>query len=205
MALKLDMSKAYDGVEWSFLRAMHCMGFASRWIDLVMTCVSTVRYKVVHGGHVFICPSRGIHQGDPLSTYLFIICVEGLSASIQKFEANRHIQGCHVAHRAPSITHMFFADDNNLFCQATRGVADSISTLLQSFENASGPKINHSKSLIFFSPNTDSSSRVQVCSTLHMIEALEGSLYLGFPNIIGRNKNAMLGFIKNKVIACINS
>ncbi|XP_030479063.1 uncharacterized protein LOC115696295 [Cannabis sativa] len=174
MALKLDMSKAYDRVEWSFLRAvMNRMGFASKWIDLIMGCVSTVRYKVVHNGHVLdsISPSRG----------------------------------CRVAQRAPSITHMFFADDSYLFCQATRGAADSISNLMHLFENASGLKVNYSKSSIFFSPNTDTTIRNQVCSSLHMSEALEGSLYLGLPNIIGRNKNAVLGFLKNKVISRINS
>ncbi|KAM6580302.1 hypothetical protein CsatA_004076 [Cannabis sativa] len=144
MALKLDMSKAYDRVEWSFLRAMMArMGFASKWIDLIMACVSMVRYRVVYNGHVLdpISPSRGIFQSDPLSTYLFIIGAEGLSALIQKFEANKLIQGCKVAQRVPPITHMFFADDSYLFSQATQGVADSITNLLQLFENASGKEI----------------------------------------------------------------
>ncbi|XP_030479434.1 uncharacterized protein LOC115696684 [Cannabis sativa] len=204
----MAMSKAYDRVEWSFLRAMMArMGFASKWIELIMACVSTVRYRVVHNGHVLdpISPSRGIRQGDPLSTYLFIICVEGLSALIQKFEANRLMQGCKVAQRAPPITHMFFADDSYLFSQATQGAAGSITNMLQLFKNASGQKVNYSKSSIFFSPNTDIATRASICSTLHMSEALEGSFYLGLPNIIGRNKNAVLGFIKNKVISRINS
>ncbi|KAM6593604.1 hypothetical protein CsatA_001307 [Cannabis sativa] len=183
------------------------MGFASKWVDLIMGCVSIVHYTVVHNGHVIdsVSPSKGIRQGDPLSTYLFIISVEGLSALIQKFEANRLIQGCRVPQQAPSITHMFFADDSYLICQATRGAADSISNLLHIFQNASGEKVNYTKSLIFFSPNTDTTSRNMVCATLHMSEALECSLYLGLPNIIGRNKNVVLGFIKNKVIARINS
>ncbi|KAM6553580.1 hypothetical protein CsatB_014342 [Cannabis sativa] len=177
MALKLDTSKAYDRVEWSFLRAMMArMGFASKWIDLIMACVSTVRYRVVYNGHVLdpISPSRGIRQSDPLSTYLFIIGAEGLSALIQKFEANRLIQGCKVAQRAPPITHMFFANDSYLFSQATQGAADSITNLLQLFENASGQKVNYSKSSIFFSPNTTTTTRAHICSILHMSEALEG-------------------------------
>ncbi|XP_030479194.1 uncharacterized protein LOC115696432 [Cannabis sativa] len=100
---------------------------------------------------------------------------------------------------------MLFADDSYLFCQSTTSVAGSVSNLLNQFETASGQKVNFSKSTMFFSPNTCPATRVQICDILHMPEASEGSLYLGLPNIIGRNKNVVLGFLKTKVIAGINS
>ncbi|XP_060960728.1 uncharacterized protein LOC133031275 [Cannabis sativa] len=208
MALKLDMSKAYDRVEWDYLKAvMVKMGFASKWINLIMKCVTSVRYSVVHNGHILgpIIPSRGIRQGDPLSTYLFIICAEGFSALIKSYEANRIIQGCRVANGAPSITHMLFADDSYLFCQATSDAAGSMNRLLHTFELASGQRVNVTKSSIFFSPNTVTSVKEQITSILGMAEATAGSFYLGLPNIIGRKKTVILGFLKNKIVNRINS
>jgi hypothetical protein len=87
MALKLDISKAYDLVEWNFLEAiMRKIGFTYQWVQLIMKCVRTVTYRVLINGqpHGRILPTRGIRQGDPLSPYLFLICAEGLSHLLRK-------------------------------------------------------------------------------------------------------------------------
>jgi hypothetical protein len=87
MAVKLDMSKAYDRVEWRFLEeVLRRMGFDERWIRLVMMCVTLVHYAVVINGEPrgHITPMRGIRQGDPISPYLFLLCAEVLSSLVTK-------------------------------------------------------------------------------------------------------------------------
>ena len=64
MALKIDISKAYDCIDWIFLDW-------PSWVDLMMLCVTTVRYSVVVNGNLVgpIVPKSGLRHDDPLSPY----------------------------------------------------------------------------------------------------------------------------------------
>jgi hypothetical protein len=162
MALKLDISKAYDRVEWAFLEEMmKKMGFAPRWIEIIMICVKTVSYSVLINGKPYghIKSTRGLRQGDPLSPYLFIICVEGLINLMRKAKMNREVLGFPISRGGVKISHLFFADDSLLFCKATPEEWAKMQRILEDYEKASGQRLNKEKTLLFFSKNTTSDVR----------------------------------------------
>lgn len=122
MATKLDISKAYDQVEWDFLRQiMLKLGIKTRWVHLARETVTTASYSVLINGEPksFVTPSRGIRQGDPLSSYLFLLCAEGLSSLIKKAVASQNLHGILSCTNGVCISHLLFMNDSFIFCQAT--------------------------------------------------------------------------------------
>lgn len=85
-AIKLDMMKAYDRVEWDYLEGvMKRLGFVESFVNTVMRCVTSVEFLVRDNGNLSrpFRPTRGIRLGDPISPYLFLLCSEGLSSLLK--------------------------------------------------------------------------------------------------------------------------
>ncbi|XP_073014526.1 uncharacterized protein [Primulina eburnea] len=120
-ALKLDMSKVYDRVEWEFLQQMMIkLGFNQSWVAKVMHCIKSVSYYFRVNQKMVgpIKPSRGLRQGDSLSPYLFVLCAHGLSSLFNAFESRGLFRGVKIAPTSPSVSHLFFADDSLVFFRA---------------------------------------------------------------------------------------
>ena len=161
MALKLDMSKAYDRMEWVFLKNILLrLGFQQSWVDLIMECVTIVSYSILMNGEPegMIYPSRGMRQGDPLSPYLFLFWAEGLNAILRKVTVAGEIEGFSLRKCGPKITNLFFADDCLLLCRSNLAKCKKIKGLLAVYETTSGQMVNKDKTTLFFSKNTDEES-----------------------------------------------
>ena len=137
MALKLDMSKAYDRVEWNFLdKIMERLGFDNKWRTLVGGCIRIVSFSIFVNREPYglIQPSRGLRQGDPLSPYLFLLCAEGLHSLLQQATNNVELYGVSLCKEGPKITHLFFIDDNLLFCRANEVDCQMVMDILTKYE-----------------------------------------------------------------------
>ena len=167
-ALKIDMSKAYDRVNWNFLKVfLLSMNFGTTWINWIMECVTTVQYTLLVNGSPIqpFHPSRGLKQGDPLSPYLFLFCANILSVALIDAENHKKIKGVKIGRNGVSFTHIFFADDS-FFFQNDKTSLPALKTILLWYCSLSGQTINHSKSELFCSPNIDTSIQESLASYL---------------------------------------
>ena len=202
MAMKLDMSKAYDRVEWGFLRKLLLtMGFDGRWVNLIMDCVTSVSYSFIINGGVCgsVTPERGLRQGDPLSPYLFIMIADAFSKMIQRKVQEKQIHGAKASRTGPEISHLLFADDSLLFTRATRQECTIIVDILNCYEAASGQKINYEKSEVSFSRGIRTEQKAELIGILNMRQVDKHEKYLGIPSISGRSKKIIFASLLDRI------
>jgi len=107
-------------------------------------CVETVDYSVLVNGNATsqIISGRGLRQGDPLSSYMFIICVKGLSALIRKAEVKGEINGVKICNNASIISHLSFASDCFLFFRVNVDQTSKMQAILSTYKRAHGQAMN---------------------------------------------------------------
>ncbi|XP_074299645.1 uncharacterized protein LOC141630789 [Silene latifolia] len=202
IAIKIDLEKAYDRLRWSFIRdTMKDMGFPGLLVDVVMECVTSTRMQVLWNGEPTkqFTPTRGVRQGDPLSSYLFVMCLEKLQQAIDLEVRNKNWRPIVVGRNGPSITNLFFADDMVLFGEANEEQALVMRYVLDNFCEASGEKISSAKSRVFFSSNTAEEIRSKVSTTLGFEETADLGTYLGMPTINGRVTRHTFAHLEEKM------
>lgn len=150
-----------------------------------MCCVSLASFSIVINEEVCgnLRPSWGLRQGDPIFPYLFPLCSEGLSQLLSFAANNNQIFGVVLAHGAPPISHLLFADDSLLFLKTNAVKCVTIKNILKYYELASVQCINFNKSgSFFFSPNVnvDFRSYLQSCLCVNGGENLGRYIELPF-------------------------
>lgn len=122
MALKLDMAKAYNRVEWHFLGLiLRKMGFPPLFVKWILSCINSASFSFIINGNVwgYVTPYRGIGQGDPISPHLFLIISEVFSNLIKQAYHNHSYKSLKICIKGPAFSHLLFTDDSLSFCEAS--------------------------------------------------------------------------------------
>lgn len=149
-------------------------------------------------GH--LTSNRGICQGDPLSPYLFICCVEVFIQMVEAAVGQGHIKGVRIAPSTPVLSNLCFVDDAILF---TVEEAEVVRSILNKYAGASGQLINMEKSTMVFSPNIHPTEATAI-HRYHILPfqvVVKFDKYLGVPACIGRSKVEVFSYLKDRLWA----
>lgn len=199
MMAKIDLSKAYDHLEWPFINiVLQSWGFSDSFQKMVFNCFSTVQHKLLINGNLAgeVTPSRGLRQGDLLSLYLFILCMDILSRLLEK---KKKVKGIKISRGAPTIYHLMYANDMLLVGRASLDNAKAMWGCLDQFCNWSGQRVNNDKSNILFSPNTNRIVKKRVKDIWGLRNLKGNTIYLGNSLIQSRNKTQKFAKLKDHI------
>ena len=142
---------------------------------MIMAYITSVSIRVLWK------PSRGVRQGDPLSSYPFVLCIERLSYGILNAVSAGKWHPITLSRNGVPLSHLFFADDLLLFAEASVEQTSIISSVLDSFCYSFGSKVNKSKTLIYFSKNVGDSEANVISGMLGYSVTKDLGKYLGIP------------------------
>ncbi|XP_022031917.1 uncharacterized protein LOC110932977 [Helianthus annuus] len=187
-AFKVDIQKAYDTVDWRFLkRALIGFGFVGKMVEWIMSCVSTPTYSVCVDGniHGYFKGQRGLRQGDPISPYLFMLVMAILTGILHHETRMDSLFRFHNRCEKQQIVNLCFADDLFLFARGDVNSAKCIMASLSKFTNMSGLVPSVQKSTVFFC-NVTHPLKTAILSVMPFVEGSLPVRYLGVPLISTR-------------------
>lgn len=149
--LQIDLTKAYDSLDWNFLlnilRAIHLPEVFIKWIQ---ECISSTSFSIAFNGELlgFFPGKKGLRQGDPISSLLFVLAMDVLSKQLDKGAVNQVFR-IHPKCEAPLVTHLSFADDVLIFFDGSEASLMGILSILDEFRETSGLRVNTAKTALF--------------------------------------------------------
>ncbi|GAU48590.1 hypothetical protein TSUD_405800 [Trifolium subterraneum] len=187
-AIKVDLAKAYDRIRWSFIaEVLKEVGLPEELQNIIMHCITSVTTNVMWDGRrsSFFQPERGIRQGDPMSPYIFVLCMDKLTHLIAEAVDSGKWHPLKAGKAGPAILHLMFADDLLLFGKATEENVKAITDTLDSFSSLSGQMVSLEKTSILFSKNTNQNVKSTLLRQTGYREVATFGKYLGIP-LVGR-------------------
>lgn len=154
--MKIDMAKAYDCLSWVSIRdTLQRTCILGSLINFIMKILTEGETTILWNGKLTVSfkPTRGVKQGDPLSPYIFVLCLERLSQLIQSFINQNKWKPIEVIKGGSTFSHIYFTDDFVLFGEASQAQAQCILGCMAEFSRASSQVISKEKSKIYFSRN----------------------------------------------------
>ncbi|GJU46490.1 RNA-directed DNA polymerase, eukaryota, reverse transcriptase zinc-binding domain protein [Tanacetum coccineum] len=152
-AFKVDIQKAYDTVDWDFLKqVLLAFGFHDRMILWIMECVTTISFSISINGtlHGYFKGKRGLRQGDPMSPYLFTLVMEVFTLMLKRKVRDSHDFIYHRYCADLELINLCFADDLFIFAHGDPSSAKVIMEAMEEFKNASGLVPSFPKSTAYF-------------------------------------------------------
>jgi len=204
--IKVDLRKAYDSVSWDFLADMlQGLMFPARFINWVMECVSSTSYSICLNGGIYgmFKGRKGLRQGDPLSPFLFNICIEYLSRRLSLF-TSRGDFNFHPRCGQLRLTHLAFADDLMLFARGDQGSVRIIMDCLSDFGTRSGLSVNLFKSSLF-TAGIYGDDLIRIRQLTAIPPGVMPFRYLGVPVAAQRLQVAHFAPFTDKITMYINS
>uniref|UniRef100_A0A2N9HGL8 Reverse transcriptase domain-containing protein n=1 Tax=Fagus sylvatica TaxID=28930 RepID=A0A2N9HGL8_FAGSY len=202
VAIKIDLQKAYDRLNWGFLKAVLLQfGFSADFVKWIMLCVTSVSSSLlINGGKTkTFFPTRGLRQGDPLSPYLFILCQEVLSRMFERQHAVGNLHGVRMNVTGPAISHVMFADDIMIFAKANRREVEVVDDCLESYCQWFGQLVNRGKSGLFFSKRVHRNWKRWIRAELQMTRLPLDAFYLGSPLFSSKSKTKDFKFLIERI------
>lgn len=181
MLIKIDIEKGHNTISWSaILATLTKMNFPSIWISWIRTCLTSTSFSFLINGRPtsWIKLAREVRQGNPISSYLFILVSQNLTSMFIFALRHNMIPGFNSQLRH-NFNHLMFADDLVIISRATRKVARFISLCLDLYEKISGHSPNVSKSIIYFPSWINKRIAKGICSILNTPAASFPTKYLG--------------------------
>nr|XP_027099048.1 uncharacterized protein LOC113718336 [Coffea arabica] len=201
LILKLDMEKAYDRADWSFLLfLLRQYGFEEVVVDLLFRTFSNTWFSILVNGEPtgFVKSYQGVRQGDPLSPVLFLFVADFLGRGLQRLFDSKDSR--YFVSAGSKVPYLAFADDMIIFTRCSQDALVSLKDFLQLYQSCSGQKVNIAKSAFYASARVTDTQRTLVSTTLGYQCQGFPFRYLGVPLIRGRVTCAAFDALLGKVL-----